>query len=319
MLMRRFVVQMTYAVGMILVGDGTVLGQNYPTKPIRMVTAQIGGGADFTARLVAQGLSSAVGRSVVVDNRGLTSMQIVANAPPDGYTLLCYGSPMWIGPLMQDVSWNPVKDFAPITVATKTPNILAVHPSVPAKSVRELIALAKARPGELNYASGSPGATSHLGGELFKSMAGVDIVHIAYKGNGPALTALIAGQVQMMLANVAGVLPHVSAGRLTALAVTSAQPSALAPGLPTVSAAGLPGYELVTTVSLFAPAGTPAPLIKLLNQTLVRVLNSADIKEKFFRTGVEVEPGSPEELMATMKSEIAQFGKVVKDAGLRER
>ena len=302
----------------MVLGAGSASGQKYPNKPIRMVTAEIGGGADFTTRLVALGLTGSLGRQVIVDNRGIAAMEIVANAPPDGYTLISYGSPMWLAPFTRErVAWDPVKDFAPITLATNTPNILVVHPSVPAKSVQELVALAKARPGTLNYAAGSPGATSHLGAESFKSMAGIDIVRVSYKGNGPALNAVLANEVQMMFANVAIVTPLIKAGRLKGLAITALQPSALAPGVPTVASAGLPGFELVTSISVFAPAGTPAAIIKFLNDEIVRVLHKPDIKEKFFNSGIEVAGGTSADLAATVKSEMAQYGKIIKDAGIR--
>lgn len=298
-------------------GAGAVYGQGYPNKPIRMVTAAIGGGADLTARIVAQGLSASLGRQVIVDNRGLTAIEIASSAPPDGYTLLAYGSPLWLAPLTQDkVTWDPLQDFAPITSATNTPNLLVAPSSLPVKSVQELVALAKARPGELNYAAGSPGSTSHLGAELFKAMAGANIVHVPYKGNGPALTALIGSQVQMMFANVALVTPHIRSGRLKGLGVTSLQPTELAPGVPTVASA-LPGYELVTNISVFAPARTPAPVIRFLNQEIVRLLNRPEVKEKALSMGVEAVGSTPEQLTAAMKAEVARFTKVVKDAGIR--
>jgi tripartite-type tricarboxylate transporter receptor subunit TctC len=298
-------------------GLGTAHAQGYPTKPIRMVTAAIGGGADLTARIVAQGLSASLNRQVIVDNRGLTAIEIASSAPPDGYTLLAYGSPLWLAPLTQDnVTWDPLKDFAPITSATNTPNLLVSPASLPVKSVQEFIALARARPGELNYAAGSPGSTSHLGAELFKAMAGANIVHVPYKGNGPALTALAGGQVQMMFANVALVTPHVKSGRLKGLGVTSLKPTELAPGIPTVASA-LPGYELVTNISVFAPARTPAPVIRFLNQEIVRLLNRPEIKEKALSMGVEAVGSTPEQLTAAMKAEVARFAKVVKDAGIR--
>jgi tripartite-type tricarboxylate transporter receptor subunit TctC len=296
---------------------GAGYGQNYPTKPIRMVTAAIGGGADLTARIVAQGLSASLNRQVIVDNRGLTAIEIASSAPPDGYTLLAYGSPLWLAPLTQDnVTWDPLKDFAPITSATNTPNLLVSPSSLPVKSVQEFIALARARPGELNYAAGSPGSTSHLGAELFKAMAGASIVHVPYKGNGPALTALIGGQVQMMFANVALVTPHVKSGRLKSLGVTSRKPTELAPGVPTVASA-LPGYELVTNISVFAPARTPEAIIRFLNQEIVRLLNKPEIREKALSMGVEAVGSTPGELTAAMKAEVARFSKVVKDAGIR--
>lgn len=301
---------------LIFAVPAAVLAQPFPTKAIRMVTATAGGGADVSARVLAQKLAVIVGKPVVVDNRGLNAMQIVGTAPSDGYTILTYGSPMWLAPLMQDTAWDPVKDFAAVIPATDAPNILVVNPSVAAKTVKELIAVAKAKPRMLNYASGSLGAASHLGAELFKSMAGVDIVHISYKGVGQALTGVLSGEAHVLLMVPSGVSQHVAAGRLRALAVTSAKPSALAPGLPTVAESGLPGFEVGTIIGVFAPAATPRPVIQSLNQFLRRVLESADVQEKFTSMGVEVTPGPPENLAAMVKADMARFGKVIKDAGI---
>ena len=305
-----------------VLGAGIVHSQNYPNKPIRMVTAASGGGIDFVVRLISPALSDSLGQQVIVDNRGgangIFAARAVATAPPDGYTLLIYASTIWLAPFFQqNVTYDPVRDFAPITLATKSSNILVVHPSLPVRSVKELIALAKARPGELNYASASTGGSPHLAAELFKAMAGVNIQRIAYRGSGPANIALVAGEVQLSFAVPASVAHYVKTGRLRALAVTSAEPSPLAPGLPTVAAAGLPGYESVTPVGMFAPAQTPATLINRLNQEIVRVLNRADIKEKFFNVGVETVGSSPEQFAAVVTSDMAKWGKVLKDAGIR--
>ena len=316
MLIPRFVAWM-FPFGLMVLGAGVVSGQDYPNKPIRIVTGASGGGGDFASRLIGQGLTDRLGQQVVVDNRGNIAGEIVSKAPPDGYTLLVEGASFWIAPLLQKTPYDPVRDFAPITVAVSTPNILAVHPSVTANSVKELIALAKARPGALNYASGGTGGSAHLAGELLKAMAGVNIVHIPYRGTGPAVTALIGGQVQLMLANAAAVTPHVKSGRLRALAVASAQPSALAPGLPTMATSGLPDFESVLMLGIFAPARTPATLIDRLNQEIVRVLNGADVKAKLFAAGVEPVGSSPKEFAATLKSDMAKWGKVIKDAGIR--
>lgn len=301
---------------LIFVVSGAVHAQNFPSKSIRMVTATAGGGADLSARVLAQKLAVIVERPVVVDNRGLNAMQIVGTATADGYTILTYGSPMWLAPLMQDTAWDPIKDFAAVIPATNAPNVLVVNPSVAAKTVKELIAVAKAKPRMLNYASGSLGAASHLGVELFKSMAGVDIVHVSYKGVGQALTGVLSGEAHVLLMVPSGVAPHVAAGKLRALAITSAKPSALAPGLPTVAESGLPGFEVGTIIGVFAPTATPKPIIQSLNQSLQRVLESADVQEKFLSMGVEVTPGPPENLTAIVKADMARFGKVIKDAGI---
>jgi tripartite-type tricarboxylate transporter receptor subunit TctC len=308
-----------FSVGLLVLGAGFASSQSYPNKPIRIVTIEAGGGGDLAARLIAQGLSGSLGQQVLVDNRGggVIAIEIVAKAPPDGYTLLLYGGTLWIGPLLQKVSWDPVRDFSPITLAVTFPNIVAVHPSMPVKSVKELTALAKARPGELNYGSGSIGASTHLAAELFKSMAGVNIVRVPYKGGGPATIALVTGEVQLMFATVGLVTPHVKSGRLRALAVTTAQPSALAPGLPTVAASGVPGYESASILGILAPAKTPEGIINRLNQEIVRALHRPEVKERLFSSGVETVGSSPVELAATMRAESAKWGKVVKEAGIR--
>ncbi|MBI4189033.1 MAG: tripartite tricarboxylate transporter substrate binding protein [Betaproteobacteria bacterium] len=300
---------------------GATLGQDYPSKPVRIVTSEAGGGNDFAARLIANGLSRNLGQQIIVDNRGgasgMIAGDIVAKAPPDGYTLLLYSGTIWIVPLLQQVPLNPLKDFSPITLAVSSPNILVVHPSLPVKSAKELIALAKARPGELNYASVGTGSGSHLSAELFKSMAGIQVVRIQYKGSAPALNDLLGGRVEFTFGTSGSTASHVASGRLRALAVTSAQPSAVFPGLSTVAASGLPGYEYRNTYSLFAPAGASAALVSFLNQQVLKVLNTAEVKERFFKSGVEVIGSSPEQLAATMKAETSSMGKVIREAGIR--
>lgn len=291
--------------------------QPYPTKPIRMVTGEPGGMGDFAARIIAQVLTGSLGQQIVVENRGsaggVVAGTTVARAAPDGYTLLSYGSAIWIAPLLQDgVPYDPVKDFSPITMTVSTPNMVVVHPSLQVKSIQELIAVAKARPGELSYASGITGASSHLAAELFKAMADVNIVRVPYKGNGPALTAVSGGEVQLSFANAAAALPHVRAGRIRALAVTSARPSALVPDLPTVAASGLPGYESVSVIGMFAPAKTPPALIARLNHEVARGLGKPEIKERLFNAGAEVVASSPGEFAAAIKSEMARLSAIIK-------
>lgn len=318
MLPWRFVAGML-SVGLMMLGAGVVFGQDYPNKTIRIVTATAGGGSDFTARIIAQGISGPLGQPVVVDNRTvLLAGEHVSKAPPDGYTLTVMGGSSLILPLLQKkATYDAVRDFAPISLLVRTVNLVAVHPSLPVKSVKELIALAKARPGALNYSSSTVGASSHLGAELFKSMAGVNIVHVPYKGTGASITALISGEVQLTINDVGFIAPHVKSGRLRALAVTSDQPSVLAPGLPTVAASGVPGYELTGWTGMAAPAKTPGAIINRLHQEIVRVLNQPDVKEKYFNTGVETVGSSPEQFAAAMKSEVTQWSKVIKDAGIK--
>ena len=293
--------------------------QEFPTKPVRVVTSAVGGGGDVIARLIAQAVTPSLGQQVLIDNRGgILSTEQVAKAPPDGYTLLSQANSFWLLPFMQKVSYDPVRDFSPITLTVTSPNVIGVHPSLPVRSVKELIAFAKVRPGQINFAGSSPGSASHLAAELFKYSAGVDIVFIPYRGTGPALNDTLSGQVSLLFSNTATVLPHIKSGRLRGLAVTSAKPSALAPGLPTAASSGLPGYEASAIYSMFAPAGTPAATIARLNQEIVRALNRNDLKEKMFNVGVEVVGSSPEQLAVTMKADMARLGKVIKDAGIHE-
>ena len=316
MLLSRFIAGML-PVGLLVVGAGVASGQDFPNKPIRIITSLPGGGSDFASRLIAQGISGPVGQPVIVDNRpssitGETAMK----AQPDGYTLLVDGNSFWFAPLIQRTPYDVLRDFSPVTIALTAPNIVVVHPSVPANSISELIAFAKGRPGQLNYGSSGTGSSQHLAAEMLKSMAGINMVHVPYKGNGPALTGLIAGEIQLLSSGAAAAAPHMKSGKLRALAVTSAQPSALYPGLPTIAAAGLPGYELVTRTGLFASGKPPKATINRLNQEIVRALNTAEIKEKFFSSGVETVGNSPDEFTAIIKSEVARMDKVIKDAGI---
>ena len=302
-------------------GTAVVYGQEYPAKPVRIIAPGIGNSFDIAARQIAQVLSTTIGQPVIVDNRppGVVPGQLVLQAPPDGYTLLYSGSSLWLGQFLQkSTPYDVLRDFVPITMTTRSPTILVVHPSLPVKSVKDLIALAKAKPGVLNYASGATGSVNHLTAELFKSMARVDVVRIAYKGSGPALVDLIAGQVQLMFSVTGSVAPHMKTGRLKALAVTSAQPSDLAPGLPTVAANGLPGFEAVSDAGIFASAKTPKAIVDRLNLEIVRVLGRADVRDKFISNGVEPVGGSSEQLLAAVKAEMVRMGKVIRDAGIRE-
>ena len=299
---------------------GMACAQNFPVKPIRIMTSDVGGGADVSARYIAQEISGPLGQQVVVENRGggVVAGQTVSKASPDGYTLLYYGSSIWLLPLIRkDVPYT-VSDFAPITLATSSPAVLVVHPTLPAKSVKELIALARSRPGELNYASAAIGTTNHLAAELFKHMAGVNIVRITYKGTGGALSDLIAGQVQLTFAAGAAAAPHIRSGRMRALAVTRAQASAAYPDLPTIAASGLAGYEAISPIALFAPAGTPAAVIARLNQEFVRALNKPEAKQRFLQAGVELVGSTAEKSLTKIRSEVERMGGVIKAAGIRD-
>ena len=293
--------------------------QDYPNKPIRIVTSEPGGGSDLTARVLAQGMAAGLKQSLVVENRPSNILGgMVARALPDGYTLLLSGGSFMIGPLLQKSAYDVVRDFAPITLAATAPNVLVVHASLPAKSVQELVALARAKPGQLNYASTAAGGISHLAAELLKSMAGINILRVPYKGTGQAANDLLSGQVQIMFLAIGTAEPHVKTGKLTALAVTSATPSALAPGLPTVAASGLPGYEAGIMFGLYAPAKTPVSIVNRLNVEAGQVLHRAEVKEKLLNAGVEVVGGRAQEFAAAIKSELARTNKVIKDAGIRE-
>ncbi len=304
-------------------GASAALAQQYPAKTIRVVTAEAGGGNDLAARAIVRGIGDSMGQQLIVDNRGgaggIIAAEIVARAPADGYTLLVYASNIWIIPLLKkNIPYDMARDFAPITWAARSPSTLVVHPSLPVKSVKDLIDIARAKPGQLNYGSGGSGATTHVAAELFKSMAKVNIVRVTYRGNAPAINDLIAGQIQVMFATAGTVAPHTGSGRLRALAVTSAQPTTLAPGLPTVASAGLPGYESLSIYGVFAPAKTSAAIIAQLNREIVRALNRPDIKELFLTAGVEVVGSTPEAFAAAIKADVARMSKVINEAGIRE-
>ena len=294
-------------------------GQPYPTKPIRLLTAEVGGGSDFTARLMSQRLTESLGQQIVVDNRtgGVIIGDIASKAPADGYTLMLYSSSLWLMPYMRGHVPYSMTQFAPVIYISASPLILVVHPSVQAKSTEELIALAKAKPGELNYASGPLGASPHLSGELFKYMTGTNIVHIPFKGVGLAVNDVIAGRVQIMFTSVGGAVPQIKAGRLRALAVTTAKPSPILPGTPTVASAGLPGFESVSTNGLFTPAKTPPAVIERLNREANNVLARADIRDKFLGVGMELIGGTPAQFDQVIKAEMERMSKVIKAANLR--
>jgi tripartite-type tricarboxylate transporter receptor subunit TctC len=304
-------------------GTVTASGQAYPNKVVRIVAGESGGGADFAARLIAHGLTAGFGQQVIVENRGgasgVIAAELVARAPPDGHTLLLFSSSFWTLPLMQSVSYDPVRDFVPITLALNSPNILVVHPSLPVKSVRDLIALARARPGELNYGMGSAGSAGHIGAELFKNMAGIDIVRVPYKGSGSTMNALMVGEVHLFFAGAGSAAPHLRSGRLKGLAITSAQPSVLLPGLPTIAASGLEGYECAVQTGIFAPARTADAIVTRLNQEIIRVLTSVDVKRQFAITGVETVGSSTAEFGDKIRSDVAKLTKLIRDTGIRSR
>ncbi len=298
---------------------GLACAQEYPARPLHIYTSQPGSGSDVVARVLAKRLPETFGQTAVVDNRGILAPEIAAKASPDGYTVLFYSTPLWVSPLLQAKSqWDSARDFVPVTLAVNAPNLLAVHPSLPVKSVRELLALAKARPGELNYGSGSVGSSSHLAAELFNAIAGVNIVRVPYRGVGPALVGLLGGQVQVLFPSAGSGLPYVKSGRMRALAVASIKPSALLPDLPTIAAAGVPGYEADTPLGVFVPAGTPAKIVAQLFQGITATLQLPDIKKLVLTQGFEVVASSPAEFSAWLKSDVARWRVLIRDKGLRE-
>ena len=309
------------AVLMAAAASGLVYGQNYPNRPVRIITAQTGGATDVVVRQIAQGLTGSLNQQVIVDNRGgaagAVAAQGVAKAPADGYTLLAYSSNLWLLPFLRNDMPFALTDFAPITMLGSSPNVLVVHPSLPVKSVKDLIAFSRSKPGQLSYSSGGSGSTLHLSAELFKSLAGINILHVPYKSGGVGMIDLLGGRVQVMFPVAAAAMPHEKTGRLRVLAVTSPEPSLLVPGVPTVAAAGLPGYASELTVGIFAPAGTPPAVIERLNGDIVRLLGQQDTRDKYFELGLKPAGGSSEQLLATIKAEMGKWGKVIKEAGIR--
>ena len=300
----------------------TACGQAYPTKPVRMIAASSPGSAvDIVARIVAQKLGEQLGQQVVVDNRagagGNLGAELAAKAAPDGYTLFM-GTPAHAinTGLYRKLNYDLIRDFAPVSQITSGQYVVVVHPSLPVKSIKELIALARAKPGQLNYASAGSGNATHLAGELFASAARIKLVHVPYKGSGPAVTDLVGGQVQLMFANLVAALPQVKTGRIRALAVTGQTRAAAAPELPTVIEAGVPGYVVTSWFGVLMPAATPRELIMKLNADLARTMSAPDVRDRLAGDGAEPKTGTPEQFGAFMRAEIAQWTKVVKDAGI---
>ena len=300
------------------------LAQDYPVRPIRFIAPNLPGGpTDILARIIAQKLSDSLGQPVVVENRagaaGNIGTEVAAKSPPDGYTLLS-GNIATFGAnasLYKRLGFDPVKDFAPVVLVATQPNILVVHPSLPVTSAKELIALAQARPGQLNYAGSGIGAVAHLAAELFKNDTATNIVHIAYKSAAPALTDLIAGQTQLMFATALSVQPHLQAKRLRPLAVTTPQRARAFPELPTVAEAGVPGFEATTWHGVLVPAGTPATIVGKLNAEINRLLQLPDVRERLGNLGAEIVGGTPKEFAEHIQREIPRWAKVIKAAGIQ--
>jgi tripartite-type tricarboxylate transporter receptor subunit TctC len=316
-------VPLSISLGFFAVQNGAHAAE-YPTKPIRMLVGFApGGGTDTTARTIAQPLSEALGQQVIVDNRpgaaGNIAADIAAKSPPDGYTILMGTiAALAINPsLYQKLPFDPVRDFEPVTLAVSSTNVLAVHPSVPVKNVRELIALAKSQPGKLTYGSSGVGGAGHLAGVLFDQLAGTTMVHVPYKGGAPAMIALIGGEVQLVFATAETAVPQIKSGKIRALGVTMAKRTALLPDLPTIAEAGLPGYEANNWYGLLLPAKTPRAIVDRLHREAVKVLNAPAIKEQLFRQGLDATPSTQQEFAAYIKSEIAKWAKVVKASGAK--
>jgi len=307
---------------LLLALAGTASGQ-YPTKPVRfIVPSAAGGGTDIIARAISLKLSESLGQQFVVDNRPgagqMIGIELAARSPADGHTILMAASTLAINPIMyKKVPYDPLRDFAPITQAATLANVIVVHPSLPVKSIAELIAYAKQRPGQLNFASAGIGTSPQMSIELLKSMAGIDMVHIPYKGTAPGVVDLLAGQVLVMAPNALTALPHIKAGKLRALAVTSARRSEGLPDVPTVAESGLPGYDSTQWYGVLAPAGTPRDIVARLHDEIVRALRDAEVGKRLAADGAEPVGSSPEEFAAFIKSESEKWAKVAQAAGIK--
>jgi len=303
---------------------GALWAQSYPARPIRFVVPFAPGGpTDILARAVGQKLTEAFGQTIVIENRGGAGgnigAELVARSLADGYTMLMGAtSTHAINPaLYHKLGFDPIKDFAPVSLVANTPSLLAVHPALPVRTIKDLIALAKARPGQLSYASAGNGSSNHLAGVLLSMMAGIDMVHVPYKGSGPALVDVISGQVPMMFNNTASVMPHVTAGKLRAVALASLERSALLPAIPTVAESGLPGFEVRSWHGVFVPAGTPRDVVNRLSTEIVRAVRAADVKTRLNAQGVELVGSSPDEFAEFVKKELVKWAKVVRQSGAR--
>lgn len=316
---RRFIAALLLFVTALGVG-----AQPYPSKPIKFVVPFTPGGSnDVLARVIGEKLSAAWGQPVIVENRpgaaGNIGAEVVAKAPPDGYTfLVAANNILAINPsLLANVPFDPVKSFAPVTLIGTVPVVLVVHPSVPAGSAKELIALAKTKPGSLSYASSGSGSPQHLAGEMFKSMAGIDVVHVPYKGAGPAVADLIGGQVQMLVGPVNSVLPHIKAGKLKALGAGTAKRIPALPDVPTIAESAVPGYETDIWISLVAPVGTPSEIVARMNAEIGRIFQMPDVREKLAAQGIEPVTSSPERLASLITSDLERWAKVIRSANIK--
>jgi tripartite-type tricarboxylate transporter receptor subunit TctC len=308
----------------LLAGTTWVAAQEYPSKPVRLIVPFApGGGNDIVARAIAQQLSASLGRQFVVDNRagagGVVGAELAAKSPADGYTLFLGGvGGHAVNPnLHTKLPYDPVADFAPITLIASAPSVLVVHPAVPARTIEEFTALAKANPGKLNFASNGNGSSAQLAAVLYASMAGVRMVHVPYKGLAPALADLLSGEVQLMFSSMVAIIPHIKTGRLRALAVTGRKRSPLLPEVPTLEESGLRGYEAGSWYGILAPAGTPPQIVAKLNAGIVQALQQPAIRERLAAEGAEAIGGTPGEFAAHINAELARVGKILRDGGVR--
>lgn len=298
---------------------GLVYAQPYPSKPIRLISSGIGGGADTVARILAPGMTPILGQQVIVENRGTgtATVEIFVKLPPDGYNYLLYNNTIWVSPLLAPASYDAARDLVPVTLVAQSPNILVVHPALPVHTVKDLIALARVKPGALDYATGTTGSSNHIAGELFQAMAKVKLTRVAYKSGSSQATDLLSGYVQIMFAS-ASMTPYIKSGRLRGVAVASAQPSSLFPGLPTIASAGLPGYESGSYYVIFAPVKTQESMVSKISQETARYLKTPEAKERYMNAGMEAVGSTPAELAALVKSDTTRLAKVIKDANIRE-
>jgi tripartite-type tricarboxylate transporter receptor subunit TctC len=310
------------AAGLLLALTTVVAAQDYPNKPVRLIIPfPPGGSNDVVGRMIGTQLSERLGKQVVVDNRagagGVVGTELAASAPKDGYTILIISMAHAVNPWLYKLPYDPLKAFAPISVLASGPNVVAVNPSLPVNSIKDLVALAKQKPGELQYASAGVGSFQHLGGELFKLEAGVNMLHVPFKGGGPAMIDVIGGHTKLLFSSLVQTTPHIRSGKLKALGVGGSKRNAVLPEVPTVAEAGVPTYEAVNWWGLVAPAGTPAPVIERLHKAVQEVQNSAEVQKQFASEGAEIVRMSPTEFGGFMEKEMTKWGRVVKEGGIK--
>ncbi|HKA46490.1 MAG TPA: tripartite tricarboxylate transporter substrate binding protein [Burkholderiales bacterium] len=319
----RLALLLSAVASLAALGSAPVLAQAYPSKTIRMILPYApGGSVDVIARVISPRLAESIGQQVVVDNRpgaaGNIGTELAARAPADGYTILLVTIPLVVNPsLYSRVPYDAVRDFAPVSLLAASPFVLASHPSLPVRTVKELLALARKQPGKLNYGSGGAGTNSHIAAELLKYLTSTDIVHVPYKGGGPALIGFLGGETQLTFLGVEPLIAHLRSGRARPLGITSTRRSPILPELPTIAEAGVPGYDFTTWYGVFVPSGTPSEAIAVLNEHFAKVVRAPDMLERFGKDGTEVIASLPAQLGTHVQNELARWSKVVKQAGLR--